>query len=181
MTVTKPRMTALASTTRRGSVVGILASLRECGMNVISATSLDRNQFPGFYSKQTRDRAVADFSLARRASGRPNIASSPSKASIRSSRGTYRELGVGDHVCGVRRSVYRQSQSRPERRAACRAMDEQPGGLRLSAVAAGGEMIGAGAQFARLSAGGRWIRTSGTAHDARLLADLLRTSYRCDD
>src|SRR5215470_12949474 len=46
MTVTNPWMTALAPTTRRGSVVGILASLRECGMNVIGATSLRPKPIP---------------------------------------------------------------------------------------------------------------------------------------
>src|SRR6516225_3397942 len=46
MTVTKLRMTALAPTTKRGFVVGILASLKECRTNIIGAISLGRNQFP---------------------------------------------------------------------------------------------------------------------------------------
>jgi len=46
MTVTKFRMTALAPTTKRGFVVGILASLKECRTNIIGAISLGRNQFP---------------------------------------------------------------------------------------------------------------------------------------
>ena len=46
MTVTKFRMTALAPTTKRGFVVGILASLKECRTNIIAAISLGRNQFP---------------------------------------------------------------------------------------------------------------------------------------
>jgi hypothetical protein len=46
MTVTKLRMTALAPTTKRGFVVGILASLKECRTNIIGAISLVRNQFP---------------------------------------------------------------------------------------------------------------------------------------
>ena len=45
MTVTKLRMTALAPTTKRGFVVGILASLKECRTNIIGAISLGRNQF----------------------------------------------------------------------------------------------------------------------------------------
>jgi len=46
MTVTKFRMTALAPTTKRGFVVGILALLKECRTNIIGAISLGRNQFP---------------------------------------------------------------------------------------------------------------------------------------
>ena len=46
MTVTSLRMTALAPTTKRGFVVGILASLKECRTNLIGAISLGRNQFP---------------------------------------------------------------------------------------------------------------------------------------
>ena len=46
MTVTKLRMTALARTTKRGFVVGILASLKVCRTNIIGAISLGRNQFP---------------------------------------------------------------------------------------------------------------------------------------
>src|SRR5215468_5654799 len=46
MTVTKLRMTALAPTTQRGFVVGMLASLKECRTNIIGAISLGRSQYP---------------------------------------------------------------------------------------------------------------------------------------
>ena len=42
MAVTNPRMTARAPTTKRGSVVRILASLKECRTNIIGAISFDR-------------------------------------------------------------------------------------------------------------------------------------------
>ena len=40
--VTKLQMTALAPTTKRGFVVEILASLKECRTNIIGAISFDR-------------------------------------------------------------------------------------------------------------------------------------------
>ena len=86
MTVTKLRMTALAPTTKRGFVVGILASLKECRTSIIGAISLGRNQFP--------EGAKTRFIAPRTGSSNPLPSSEESFANLISSR---RGLNAQNH------------------------------------------------------------------------------------
>src|SRR6516162_9114417 len=91
MTVTKLRMTALAPTTKRGFVVGVLASLKECLTNIIGAISLGRNLFP----KGAKTRFIAP----RTGSSNP-FPSSGESVSQRELAWRGREAGLFARMCG---------------------------------------------------------------------------------
>src|SRR5215831_3027819 len=95
MTVTKLRMTALAPTTKRGFVVGILASLKECRTNIIGAISLGRSQYP----KGAKTRFIAP----RTGSSNPFPSSGESGANLSSSIGG--DIRTGDVGVPARAAV----------------------------------------------------------------------------